>query len=205
MTNWFERNLSITARNSSAVVSNDQVTLTSVTESQSQALCSSIELQANHVRAPYKHVENTLYRPLLVANHDHKHSGTRQMFDRDHIRSAQNYLIYYSAHCFSPVFGSLNGLGTEPFAWYSFIVGDLLHVFDHRNASLILDNAYIKMETRVYNKGMKSKAVLIRMANQRFTYMARAFGITIELFHVLDGEVDAGMTGLRHRLMVPFI
>lgn len=127
------------------------------------------------------------------------------MLTRSETQLSKRYLKRLSANLIPPALTAFYGLGTKPYHLYSCVWFDKLHLIGLRVERLLPDMAFTRFARTSYNKGVISKSALVRICNQRFADLTRAYGINVKPFPLNTADVHANMTGLLRRTITPFI
>eukprot|EP00171_Calliarthron_tuberculosum_P001347 IDg1347t1 len=167
------------------------------------------QIQTSSHESKPRNVVNTISRQIiavqsmLTSEHGFKESQLR--FTREETLLSKWYLKRVSATHIPTCFAAFYGLGTKPFRLYKTVGFDKLHVVDLGIERLLPDMAFQRFALPAYNRGVISKAALVRAANQRFSDLTRQFGINVHPFRTNANDVHSSMTGLLRRTITPFL
>eukprot|EP00171_Calliarthron_tuberculosum_P023422 IDg23422t1 len=139
-----------------------------------------------------QNVYNTLSRQLVVSiterAADTGGSKGTAPYSSTEVSMTKNYLRRVSAGWLPPEIAAFEGLGSQPFQLYNIIAFDKLHCVDLGILCTLPDRFY-PFWYHTYNRGTATRDSFVRLANHRFTYFSRPFGISIAPFRSTAGEV----------------
>eukprot|EP00171_Calliarthron_tuberculosum_P004396 IDg4396t1 len=166
-------------------------------------------VQTGSSSARARNVINTISRQLIAVRtmltSAHGFNEECTSFNSSDAHLSKRYLKRVSATLILPSLASFHGLATPPYHLYTCVRFDKLHVVDLGVERMLPDMAFTTFARASYNKGVISKSALMRVSNQRFSDLTRAFGLNLQPFRMNANEVHANMTGLLRRTITPFL